>query len=379
MPTTNYVWDPLNDSYLMETDGAGATTAVYTQEPLQYGGLTSQHQASVTSNFLQDHLGSTRLLTDDAGTVMDTFTYDAWGSETARSGTGETPLRWGGQLGYYFDPELNSYYIRRRNFRSDLAQWLSPDPAGFIDGINRFVYQGVPRGIDPSGLSVRDFNPTEAKDMPWCEVGCRGGYGLPDQIQDEWFRQKRPREKPDLDGLYDGVYGRTTPLFYDVVCTCDCVDPCSKTYDLRCTVRAYFRMRIAPSNFKPTMGIDGVYGHEQRHIANLIEGADIWAAAADKAEALNKGVSQSTCESAATGFAFVANGSLINWIIREAKHQNPKGPEDGRSNYGPIGSRPAKPDCSKPGSPSKIKPGKRCDGSESPLTKSPELPKFGDE
>lgn len=31
MPVTQYVWNPLTDAYLMETDGAGNPTAVYTQ------------------------------------------------------------------------------------------------------------------------------------------------------------------------------------------------------------------------------------------------------------------------------------------------------------------------------------------------------------
>ncbi len=33
MAKTRYIWDPVNDTYLMEKDAAGSTTAVYTNEP----------------------------------------------------------------------------------------------------------------------------------------------------------------------------------------------------------------------------------------------------------------------------------------------------------------------------------------------------------
>lgn len=151
MPTTNYTWDPLNDSYLMETDENGATTAVYTQEPAMYGELVSQWKPVGISYFHQDNLGSTCVLTGENESVTDTFTYDAWGNELARSGTTETSFRWVGARGYYFDIELAGYYIRARNYRPTIARWLSFDPAGFADGINRFTLRFSLRYIDPSG------------------------------------------------------------------------------------------------------------------------------------------------------------------------------------------------------------------------------------
>jgi len=42
MPETNYIWDPLSDSYLMETDENDAVTAVYTVEPEPFGRVISQ-------------------------------------------------------------------------------------------------------------------------------------------------------------------------------------------------------------------------------------------------------------------------------------------------------------------------------------------------
>ena len=49
MATTHYLWDMENDSYLVEKDGA--TTVVYTNEPVQYGRLLSQRRGSTTSYY----------------------------------------------------------------------------------------------------------------------------------------------------------------------------------------------------------------------------------------------------------------------------------------------------------------------------------------
>ena len=46
MGKTHYLWDFANDSYLMEKDGNGATTAVYTDEPVPYGRVLSHAEAA---------------------------------------------------------------------------------------------------------------------------------------------------------------------------------------------------------------------------------------------------------------------------------------------------------------------------------------------
>jgi len=152
--TTNYIWDELNDSVLMEADESGATTGVYSQEPERFGGLISQCRNSVTSYFHQDILGSTRLLTDQSGTGTDTFTYDAFGNEIARTGMTETPFQWVGEKGYIFDAETGTYYVRARTFQPSMAQWISADPLGLVAGVNLLIYVGNQPTfyIDPSGL-----------------------------------------------------------------------------------------------------------------------------------------------------------------------------------------------------------------------------------
>ena len=164
MPTTNYVWDSLNDSYLMETDQSQAVTATYTQEPSPYGGLISQRRGTDSSYFQRDNLGSTRLLTDDTGAVTDTFVYHAWGNGVDRTGATKTPFRWIGEIGYYFDIELGTFYIRARTYLPIVAQWISMDPIGIFGLPNMYSY------IGNSPLSWRDPTGKIPIDPLFCDV-----------------------------------------------------------------------------------------------------------------------------------------------------------------------------------------------------------------
>ncbi len=69
MPVTNYIWDELSDTVLMETDENGQTTAVYTHEPGPFGGLISERRGGQSRYYRYDGLGSTRQLTDSTGQV----------------------------------------------------------------------------------------------------------------------------------------------------------------------------------------------------------------------------------------------------------------------------------------------------------------------
>ncbi len=128
MPVTEYVWNPLTDAYLMETDGAGNPTAVYTQEPKPYGGLISQRRNGQTRYYHQDALGSTVQLTDEDENVTDEYAYSAYGETLSPPGPTENPFRWIGGVGYYFDEATGDYYVRARNYTPFYARWTVPDP-----------------------------------------------------------------------------------------------------------------------------------------------------------------------------------------------------------------------------------------------------------
>jgi RHS repeat-associated protein len=158
MPVTNYIWDDEIDAVLMETDEAGATTAVYENEPVPYGRLLSQHRGSQTSYYHFDGLGSTRALTNQAGTVSDTYAYTAFGEQVATTGATENPFRWIGQLGYYFNFETSEYYVRARVYEPTTARWKSADPLDCPGAANLYVAVGNnPINLaDPAGLASVD-------------------------------------------------------------------------------------------------------------------------------------------------------------------------------------------------------------------------------
>jgi len=152
---TRYIWDVVSDNVLMEKDEAGATTAVYTQEPGQFGELISQRRNGQTSYYHYDGQGSTRALTDEIGAVTDTYTYSAFGEEVEKTGTTVNPYRYIGSRGYQYNEETGDYYVRARTYEPTIARWLSVDPLGFVDSTDRYVYvQNQPvDAFDLSGLA----------------------------------------------------------------------------------------------------------------------------------------------------------------------------------------------------------------------------------
>src|SRR5437899_10374670 len=98
MTTTKYIWDDQN--YLAEADGNDVIQTVYTNEPQQYGNLVSSRISGATSYHHFDALGSTRQLTNAAGSTTDSVIYDAWGNVVSRTGTPSARAVWIGALGH---------------------------------------------------------------------------------------------------------------------------------------------------------------------------------------------------------------------------------------------------------------------------------------
>jgi RHS repeat-associated protein len=104
----------------------------------------------VVCYFHQDQLGSTRVLTDQAGTPVAAFTYDAYGRLTGSTGTATTPFLYAGQ---YRDAESSMYYLRARYYDPATAQFLSRDPLSSLTKAPYGYANDNPlNGTDPAGL-----------------------------------------------------------------------------------------------------------------------------------------------------------------------------------------------------------------------------------
>jgi len=81
---------------------------------------------------LLDGLGSMRQLTDAAGTVILSRSYDAYGSVRFAAGAGSSRLGYTGELQ---DPASGLVYLRARHYHPALGRFLQRDSFdGFIQG-----------------------------------------------------------------------------------------------------------------------------------------------------------------------------------------------------------------------------------------------------
>ncbi len=115
---------------------------------------TNTLEPSTLSYYGYDGHGSVRFLTSTNGTVTDTYTYDAYGTLIASSGSTPNNYLYSGQQ---FDPDLGLYYNRARYLNTSTGRFWSSDST---DGSNedplslhKYLYaQDNPvMGTDPSG------------------------------------------------------------------------------------------------------------------------------------------------------------------------------------------------------------------------------------
>ncbi len=109
------------------------------------------------ATYLYNHLGSTTAVTDENGTVIETYDYGAYG-ELLTDNTGVRRFLYNGQLGVTTD-DNGLYHMRARYYNTDIKRFISRDiVSGDITNsksLNRYCYvQGNPLSyVDPFGLS----------------------------------------------------------------------------------------------------------------------------------------------------------------------------------------------------------------------------------
>ncbi len=92
--------------------------------------LLSQSTSGISQYYLYDGLGSVRGLTDHAGTLIDAYTYDAYGNWLDKTGRTSNVY---GYRGEQYDEALDAYYLRARYYQPETGRFLTTDPfEGFI-------------------------------------------------------------------------------------------------------------------------------------------------------------------------------------------------------------------------------------------------------
>lgn len=151
---TKYLLD-LNagmSNVLAETDASGAVQNYYVHG---LGLLSRITPTGQRYSYHYDTIGNTVAVTDNSGTVTESYTYDEFGAVLASSGVSANPFRYVGRYGV-MDEGNGLLQMRARYYDTDTGRFLSRDPLGFGGGdLNMYMYAGGNSvvKIDPSGTT----------------------------------------------------------------------------------------------------------------------------------------------------------------------------------------------------------------------------------
>jgi RHS repeat-associated protein len=149
--TTNYLYD--GNDVLEEIDNSGNVLARYTTGTTIDENL-SMLRSGTTSYYHADGLGSITSLSNGAGALANTYSYDSFGKLTASTGTLVNSFQYTGRE---FDAETGIYEYRARYLDQNTGRFLSEDPIRFKGGINFYDYvlNSPTNFIDPTGTVCR--------------------------------------------------------------------------------------------------------------------------------------------------------------------------------------------------------------------------------
>ncbi len=142
---TGFLYDGANP--VQELAGSTPSANLLTGGTDQYFTRTDSGGAR---SLLTDALGSTLALTDPAGTVKTSYTYEPFGKTTTSGTANANTFRYTGRE----DDATGLYYYRARYYSPSLQRFLSEDPIGFAGGdTNLYSYAAnSPTNLtDPSG------------------------------------------------------------------------------------------------------------------------------------------------------------------------------------------------------------------------------------
>jgi RHS repeat-associated protein len=198
--TSIYAYD--GDNLIEETNSSGAVVARYTQ-PQKVDEPLAMLRSGATSYYHADGLGSVTSLSNAAGALAQTYTFDSFGQLTNSSGSLTNPFQYTARE---FDTETSLYFYRHRYYDQTAGRFLSEDLLRF-DGLELnpnlywYVRNNSTNVIDPLGLWP---TPTEPILLPPC-WNCVG-FGL--GAEDMWGNYERMKQRNwKGDDLYYHCYG----------------------------------------------------------------------------------------------------------------------------------------------------------------------------
>jgi RHS repeat-associated protein len=169
--TSIYAYD--GDNLVEETNAAGAVVARYS-DGLNIDEPLAMLRSGATSYYHADGLGSVTSLSNTAGSIANTYTYDSFGKLTNSTGSLVNPFRYTARES---DTETGLYYYRARYYDLNIGRFTSEDSVRFRGGIDFYTYgANSPTNLaDPSGLcpppnGCRPPNTGNSKPASACSV-----------------------------------------------------------------------------------------------------------------------------------------------------------------------------------------------------------------
>jgi RHS repeat-associated protein len=133
-------------------NSSGSVTAFNTFGP---SGLLHRKAGTAQTFYTFDPFGNVCQRLDEAGTLLSSHVFDAYGSFASTVSTGNDPYSgYGGQWGYYTDWETGLQLCGHRYYDAAAGRWINRDPIGYGGGINLYGYVGNnPVNLaDPTGF-----------------------------------------------------------------------------------------------------------------------------------------------------------------------------------------------------------------------------------
>jgi len=207
--TSIYAYD--GDNLIEETNSSGAVVARY--EPTQnIDEPLAMLRSGATSYFHADGLGSITSLSNSAGTIANTYTYDSYGNLTASTGTLVNSFRYTARES---DPETGLYYYRARYYDPNDGRFSNEDPIQFDGGNNFYAYVAN----DPIDWT----DPLGLRHLTKCEKDALAPYIPPIDLDNadihddgkvpKWFLDKSASAVTDHNDIYfrPGQYNSWKP------------------------------------------------------------------------------------------------------------------------------------------------------------------------
>ena len=144
------------------SDGSSRIATVHQWDVDDRGAETDDLNQKRIHYRVDNHMGSVSLELDATGDVISYEEYFAFGGTSFIAGDSARDVklkeyRYSGKLR---DDTTGLYYYEYRYYAPFIGNWISPDPAGPVDGLNlyRFVRNNPIRFVDPNGLRSDDIH-----------------------------------------------------------------------------------------------------------------------------------------------------------------------------------------------------------------------------